>query len=370
MGSVAGRQAYEGGALLRHLEVRRARLHLRAARGPARPADPHHDGRPGARRDRLLPRPLQGRRGEGGGRLPRRRGDAAGGHRRLHPLRAHAAVARERRRDRRQGAQPVVGRADPARRMSWRVVIVTRIPPVLAGFDAVVRAAGHEPVAFLTMRNVDGRYGPPAETGELVMTAAERARRPPARAPEHDRAAARLGRSPTSSSAWASRGRSRPTRWRCRASAGSTATRRCCRGIAARCRSRGRSARATRRSGSRSTAWTPSSTPGPILAQRRYPLGELAAAGRVLSASSAPRSARRSPRRSSGWRRATRGRRRRRAATTRRSSARRTRGSTSRVRRPRCTGSRGPGATRSRSAGRAARCSSSTARRCACSRRR
>jgi methionyl-tRNA formyltransferase len=57
--------------------------------------------------------------------------------------------------------------------MSLRVVIVTRIPPVLAAFDAVVRAAGHEPVAFLTMRNVDGRYGPPAETGDLVMAAAD-----------------------------------------------------------------------------------------------------------------------------------------------------------------------------------------------------
>ena len=54
-----------------------------------------------------------------------------------------------------------------------RVVIVTRIPPVLAGFDAVIREAGHEPVAFLTMRNVDGRYGPPADTGDLVMAAAE-----------------------------------------------------------------------------------------------------------------------------------------------------------------------------------------------------
>ena len=32
--------------------------------------------------------------------------------------------------------------------MSWRVVIVTRIPPVLLGFDAVVREAGHEVVAF------------------------------------------------------------------------------------------------------------------------------------------------------------------------------------------------------------------------------
>jgi methionyl-tRNA formyltransferase len=57
--------------------------------------------------------------------------------------------------------------------MSLRVVIVTRIPPVLAGFDAVIREAGHEPVAFLTMRNVDGRYGPPEQTGELVMGAGE-----------------------------------------------------------------------------------------------------------------------------------------------------------------------------------------------------
>ena len=57
--------------------------------------------------------------------------------------------------------------------MSMRVVLVTRIPQVLAAFDAVVRATGNEPVAFLTMRNVDGRYGPPAETGDLVMTAAE-----------------------------------------------------------------------------------------------------------------------------------------------------------------------------------------------------
>ena len=55
--------------------------------------------------------------------------------------------------------------------MSLRVVIVTRIPPVLGGFDAVVRAAGHEPVAFLTMRNTDGRYGPISQTDELVMGA-------------------------------------------------------------------------------------------------------------------------------------------------------------------------------------------------------
>ena len=57
--------------------------------------------------------------------------------------------------------------------MSLRVVIVTRILPVLAGFDAVVREAGHEPVALLTMRNADGRYGPVADTGELVLGAAE-----------------------------------------------------------------------------------------------------------------------------------------------------------------------------------------------------
>jgi methionyl-tRNA formyltransferase len=56
--------------------------------------------------------------------------------------------------------------------VSWRVVIVTRIPPVLAGFDAVAREAGHEPVALLTMRNADGRYGPIAQTGDLVMSAA------------------------------------------------------------------------------------------------------------------------------------------------------------------------------------------------------
>jgi methionyl-tRNA formyltransferase len=56
--------------------------------------------------------------------------------------------------------------------VSWRVVIVTRIAPVLAGFDAVVRAAGHEPVALLTMRDHDGRYGNLPEIGELVMSAA------------------------------------------------------------------------------------------------------------------------------------------------------------------------------------------------------
>jgi methionyl-tRNA formyltransferase len=40
--------------------------------------------------------------------------------------------------------------------VSLRVVICTRIPPVLAGFDAVVREAGHEVVALLTNRVVLG----------------------------------------------------------------------------------------------------------------------------------------------------------------------------------------------------------------------
>jgi methionyl-tRNA formyltransferase len=44
--------------------------------------------------------------------------------------------------------------------MSWRVVIVTRIPQVLAGFDAVVRGAGHEVVALLTNRTFIGGGAP------------------------------------------------------------------------------------------------------------------------------------------------------------------------------------------------------------------
>jgi methionyl-tRNA formyltransferase len=56
--------------------------------------------------------------------------------------------------------------------VSLRVVITTRIAPVLAGFDAVVRAAGHEPVALLSMRDHDGRYGELPGIGELVLSAA------------------------------------------------------------------------------------------------------------------------------------------------------------------------------------------------------
>ena len=41
----------------------------------------------------------------------------------------------------------------------WRVVIVTRILPVVLGFYGALREAGHEPVALLTVRDNDGRYG-------------------------------------------------------------------------------------------------------------------------------------------------------------------------------------------------------------------
>lgn len=57
--------------------------------------------------------------------------------------------------------------------MSLRVVIVTRIPPVLAGFDAVVQDSGHETVALLTNRVVLGLRGPADAMGELVFDARE-----------------------------------------------------------------------------------------------------------------------------------------------------------------------------------------------------
>lgn len=55
--------------------------------------------------------------------------------------------------------------------MSLRVVVVTRIAPVLMGFGAVIREAGHETVALLTMRSTDGRYGPVEGTAELLRAA-------------------------------------------------------------------------------------------------------------------------------------------------------------------------------------------------------
>jgi methionyl-tRNA formyltransferase len=57
--------------------------------------------------------------------------------------------------------------------MSWRVVVVTRIPQVLAGFEAVVRGSGHEVVALLTNRVVMGVAGPGDATSELVFGAPE-----------------------------------------------------------------------------------------------------------------------------------------------------------------------------------------------------
>jgi methionyl-tRNA formyltransferase len=57
--------------------------------------------------------------------------------------------------------------------MSLRVVIVTRIPQVLAGFDAVIRGSGHQVVALLTNRAVIGVEGPGAVTAELVFDAPE-----------------------------------------------------------------------------------------------------------------------------------------------------------------------------------------------------
>lgn len=43
----------------------------------------------------------------------------------------------------------------------WRVAIVTRVLPVALGFDAVLRGAGHEPVALLTAR--DPRFDAPTD---------------------------------------------------------------------------------------------------------------------------------------------------------------------------------------------------------------
>jgi len=57
--------------------------------------------------------------------------------------------------------------------MSLRVVVVTRIPPVLVGFDAVVREAGHETIALLTNRVSLGGHPVGDAMGELVFGAPE-----------------------------------------------------------------------------------------------------------------------------------------------------------------------------------------------------
>ena len=107
MGSIAGTAGLRERRRLRGLQVRGARLLLRAPRGPARPPDPCHDRRPGPRRVELLARALPRRRGEGGRGLRRCRAAHARRRRRLRRVRGHAPAARQRRRDRGQGARPV-----------------------------------------------------------------------------------------------------------------------------------------------------------------------------------------------------------------------------------------------------------------------
>jgi methionyl-tRNA formyltransferase len=53
----------------------------------------------------------------------------------------------------------------------WRVAVVSRILPVLLGFEAAVRAAGHEPVAVLSVRDRENRYGGMGAVGPLVTGA-------------------------------------------------------------------------------------------------------------------------------------------------------------------------------------------------------
>jgi methionyl-tRNA formyltransferase len=53
----------------------------------------------------------------------------------------------------------------------WRVAIVSRILPVLLGFEEVVRQAGHEPVAALSVRDLENRYGGMGAVGPLVTGA-------------------------------------------------------------------------------------------------------------------------------------------------------------------------------------------------------
>jgi methionyl-tRNA formyltransferase len=49
----------------------------------------------------------------------------------------------------------------------WRVVIVTRVPPVALALHAAAQEAGHEPVGLLTVRDPTRRYGP-FDLGDLL----------------------------------------------------------------------------------------------------------------------------------------------------------------------------------------------------------
>lgn len=53
----------------------------------------------------------------------------------------------------------------------WRVVIATRVPYFARAFDEIVRDAGHEPVALLSVLDLIRRYGRMEEAGELVFDA-------------------------------------------------------------------------------------------------------------------------------------------------------------------------------------------------------
>ena len=55
---------------------------------------------------------------------------------------------------------------------SWRVVIVTRILPVALGFHTELREAGHEPAALLTLRETPAGF----PLDELVLATAGRSR--------------------------------------------------------------------------------------------------------------------------------------------------------------------------------------------------
>src|SRR5205814_4960207 len=97
---------------LRRFEVRRARLHLRAPRGPARPPDSPDYRRSRTGRVERLPRSLPRRRGEGEGAVRRRRPTPSRRRGRMRSLRGHASPPRQHRRARRQGPSPIEPGAD------------------------------------------------------------------------------------------------------------------------------------------------------------------------------------------------------------------------------------------------------------------
>ena len=198
---------------------------------------------------------------------------SAGGHRRLRHVGAHAAVARERRRDRRQGAQPVVGRADPPRAMTRCLARRHRDADPAGRCSASTRAlreAGHEPVALLTSATTTAATA--ASTSAACSV--ERARRSSTSSCRRARASIapllesvqpgprRLHGLPVEDPGRRARGAA--ARLAQRPSVAPAAPSRPGAGRV------GDPRRRARRSASRSTAWTRSSTPAPILAQRTH----------------------------------------------------------------------------------------------------